>query len=389
MSHEIGHDMIDRGEIDPNEVKERIEDIYGAENVKFIADRYAEAYEGAGLTPEEIWVEIICDSYGDMNAFAPVEVLGKINSEFLAKLKGEVKESAKEARGPPNQKNNVMDGVGRASLDKNLGEQLEDWLKHGGKKGGAFNGLHFDLGTTPDVLIKHGAKKVPVIMSVDCVAKVTGMKNDFGHNIAIDEIAKLPSQLNDPILLFKGNYPDSFVALTEIVDKHGHDVVVAIHINKLEKRTKITKIASLYSKTDDYGNNKIVRYVQSQINQGNLIDASIIKAPNWFTIRGLQLPKMVQTILDANNSISQKSKMSTDFREKILEALETLPKTLNFLIFLVRMPRIPPLLERSRSCLTVRSWRICLRALPRPTGTRAYSIATRITSPRSRTTVRR
>lgn len=101
MRHEICHDMIDRGEIDPNEVKKRIEDIYGAENVKFIADRYAEAYEGSGLTPEEIWVEIVCDSYGDMNAFAPVEVLGSINSEFLAKLKGEVKESAKEARGPP------------------------------------------------------------------------------------------------------------------------------------------------------------------------------------------------------------------------------------------------------------------------------------------------
>ena len=201
------------------------------------------------------------------------------------------------------QKNNTTnDGDVQYEFNENLYKQLNDWLKGGGRKNGAYNGSYFELGTTPNVLIKHGAPAVNVIMYSDVITKITGGK----HSIALNEISKLPTQLNDPILLFKGSIPNSFVALTELVDKNGNDVIVAVHINKHLGRTVINKIASLYSKSDDYGNNKIVEYIKRQISAGNLIDASNIKAPNWFTSRGLQLPKEVQTILDANNKISQK-----------------------------------------------------------------------------------
>jgi hypothetical protein len=82
---------------------------------------------------------------------------------------------------------------------------------------------------------------------------------------------------------------------------------------------KITKIASLYSKTNEYGKNKIESFVNKQIESNNLIDASIKKAPTWFTTRGLQLPKVVQTIIDANNSISQKTDLSTQNSKIVLE----------------------------------------------------------------------
>ena len=191
------------------------------------------------------------------------------------------------------------------NLDESLGDQLQEWLENGGKKGEKYNGVYFDLGTTPDVLVKHGAKKVKMIMYDDVVAKVTGMKGDEAHVISLDEISKLPSQLNDPILLFKGSVDNSFVALTELTDKRGNDVIVAVHINRKDNRSTITKIASLYSKTNQYGKNKIIDYVNAQLNAGNLIDASNKKAPMWFTTRGLQLPKVVQTIIDANSRIAQ------------------------------------------------------------------------------------
>ena len=66
-----------------------------------IANAYAEAYEGSDMNAEEIWEEIICDSLGDMNIFASVELLGEMNSEFLTELKEEVKKDAKSERGPP------------------------------------------------------------------------------------------------------------------------------------------------------------------------------------------------------------------------------------------------------------------------------------------------
>ena len=61
--------------------------------------------------------------------------------------------------------------------------------------------------------------------------------------------------------------------MTELLDKRGHDVVVAVHINRTTKdRSKITKIASLYSKTNKYGENRIETYVNDQIQKNNLIE---------------------------------------------------------------------------------------------------------------------
>ncbi len=180
-------------------------------------------------------------------------------------------------------------------------KQLDDWKDGLGKKYGSYNGTYFNLGTTPSVLVKHGAKQVPVIMYEDCLVKITGGK----HSISLDEIKKLPEQLNDPILLFKGSVPDSFVALTEMETKAGHDVVVAIHINRYLNRTVVNKIASMYSKSTESGVNRIAQYISAQIESGNLVDASAKKAPTWFTSRGLQLPKLVQTIIDADTTVSQ------------------------------------------------------------------------------------
>ena len=182
-------------------------------------------------------------------------------------------------------------------------KQLDDWKDGLGKKYGSYNGTYFNLGTTPSVLVKHGAKQVPVIMYEDCLVKITGGK----HSISLDEIKKLPEQLNDPILLFKGSVPDSFVALTEMETKAGHDVVVAVHINRYLNRTVVNKIASMYSKSTESGVNRIAQYISAQIESGNLVDASAKKAPTLITSRGLQLPKLVQTIIDADTTVSQKN----------------------------------------------------------------------------------
>ena len=104
MRHEIGHDRIARGEVNVNDLRERIKNRFGEENVVMIANAYAEAYEGSDMSADEIWEEIICDSLGDMNIFAPVELLGEMNSEFLSNLKEEVKKDAKSERGPPTNK---------------------------------------------------------------------------------------------------------------------------------------------------------------------------------------------------------------------------------------------------------------------------------------------
>ena len=103
MRHEVGHYMIDKGDINPDTVRERIDRKFGPEKAQLLADMYVEAYKGSGLKPEEIWVEIICDSLGDMNEFA-----GKSSESaaalLLEKTKVAAQESiaeAKQTRGPP------------------------------------------------------------------------------------------------------------------------------------------------------------------------------------------------------------------------------------------------------------------------------------------------
>ena len=79
----------------------------------------------------------------------------------------------------------------------------------------------------------------------------------------------------------------------------------------------------------------IKNYVLSQIEKGNLINISTKKAPNWFTTKGLQLPEVVQTKLNAfddttvsqkeqsvNSSISENSENDTNSFTSMRESIE-------------------------------------------------------------------
>lgn len=176
----------------------------------------------------------------------------------------------------------------RYSVDERLKQQFDDWLN--GKM--PHNGT-FDLGQTPEILKRYGAQDLPLSMTQQVMAKISGMK----HSIALDELAKLPDQIANPIMLFKGSVPDSFTVITEITDKSGSDVLAAIHLNKKQGRLYVNNVASVYGKEN------MINYVQKNIDNQNLLFADTKKAPMWFTTRGLQLPKVVQTNIAATNNI--------------------------------------------------------------------------------------
>ena len=101
MRHEIGHDKIARGEINPDDVRQRIEEKLGRGKAEQAANLYIDAYAGSGMTAEEIWEEVICDSEGDMNIFA-----GTVEESAAGELLTETKAAAAEtetaeSRGPP------------------------------------------------------------------------------------------------------------------------------------------------------------------------------------------------------------------------------------------------------------------------------------------------
>ena len=99
IKHEIGHDMIAKGEVNIDAVRERLAD----KDKDKLAKLYADAYEGTGMTPDEIWEECICDSLGDMNIFAGEEAIGTFFNEMLPEIKAVASESKSptQTRGSP------------------------------------------------------------------------------------------------------------------------------------------------------------------------------------------------------------------------------------------------------------------------------------------------
>ena len=76
----------------------------------------------------------------------------------------------------------------------------------------------FDIGMTPEVLKQLGANDLPVVMSQDVMAKITGLK----HSISIKEIKKLPNSIADPVMVFSSStVPNAYVILTDygVIDK--------------------------------------------------------------------------------------------------------------------------------------------------------------------------
>lgn len=104
VRHEIGHDMIAKGEVNPDAVRKRLKEIVDDSGADSIAAVYAEAYKGTNLTPEEIWEECICDALGDMNIFTSNETVFEFMSTALKDVKEATLSTAKsptQTRGSP------------------------------------------------------------------------------------------------------------------------------------------------------------------------------------------------------------------------------------------------------------------------------------------------
>lgn len=100
--HEVGHDMIAKGEVDIDAVRERIASIYGKDSVRVAAELYATAYAGTGMTAEEVWEECICDALGGMNIFRDTPA-DEFVDYFHSVTKKETEAIRQAPRAPPSE----------------------------------------------------------------------------------------------------------------------------------------------------------------------------------------------------------------------------------------------------------------------------------------------
>jgi hypothetical protein len=105
VRHELTHNRIDNGEINVEAAKENlIERLGGKEVYDEVFKFYQKAYAGSNYKDDQILVEMICDSMGDMNIFGYGKESAELMSLVIPEVQKAVNETSKEAnqtRGSP------------------------------------------------------------------------------------------------------------------------------------------------------------------------------------------------------------------------------------------------------------------------------------------------
>ena len=149
--HELGHDMIDSGSVDVDAVKRQLAEKYTPQQMDDIAEMYTAAYKGSGMTADEAWVEMICDSLGEMNIFeGSLDTAAGQYAEVLKDIRTQVETARTEARGPPEQRGDrysietLEDGKRYVQADRQVmtgsdpkrwGRQMEVYINEQIRKG--------------------------------------------------------------------------------------------------------------------------------------------------------------------------------------------------------------------------------------------------------------
>ena len=97
-----------------------------------------------------------------------------------------------------------------------------------------------------------------------------------GHQLSVDDIYAIPSQLADPVMVFKSRTrKDSYVFFTERRDSSGNSILIPMAANKREGRIVINKITSMYGKDNEIG------FVKTNIDEENLIYVDKKRSLEW------------------------------------------------------------------------------------------------------------
>lgn len=130
----------------------------------------------------------------------------------------------------------------------------------------------FKLGNTPTVMRMIGIDDLPIELASSVLER-----KEAKHNLNIKDLKTLPTELEDPIAVFKSNQVgNGIVVLTEIPSSDGDPIIVAIHLNKKKGKGEINSIRSIHQRT---------KYnIQSMINRGELAYLNTQKKPKWLRL---------------------------------------------------------------------------------------------------------
>lgn len=196
---------------------------------------------------------------------------------------------------------------------------------------------YIELGQTPELLVKFGAPKLPLIMLqstlTKCIRESTGSRS--AHELPRDVIESLPQQINCPIFLIQDKPRNSIALISDTEDKNGNKILTAILLDTMQHANRVNEIKSIYGKT----NLKEYLHKHIELHQLNVIDNK--KAEMLSRVLGLQLPMALINSNFDKNIASATTKVNTNFQntlacEELLESINgeysKMAQTLNNLL---------------------------------------------------------
>lgn len=149
-------------------------------------------------------------------------------------------------------------------------------------------------------------------------------KQDVGHQLTIEQVKQLYSEIVNPVMVLKSNTTGGLVVVTSMQDGAGSPIISAIHLEKKDRRYVINDIASAY------GRSNYETWVSKQL--GNIVYLNE-KSPALVRSVPTQLRKMVHQNKTSNQSVlspedvvnfveqSNSSLYSRQFPQKMMDDL--------------------------------------------------------------------
>ncbi|MBU1003035.1 MAG: PLxRFG domain-containing protein [Proteobacteria bacterium] len=148
------------------------------------------------------------------------------------------------------------------------------------------------VGTTPDVLQKLGAKGLPMAMRQSDLRKIVQTK----HDIPAEIIKDLPLHMWQPLAVFDSSTTsNSFAVLTEL-EHNGEGLVAMVHLDVDDMgNLMMNKVASVHDRSGKDAGSPGWQWVVNQIREGRLRYYDKKRSSRWLKDRsGLQLPGVLQ-----------------------------------------------------------------------------------------------
>lgn len=168
--------------------------------------------------------------------------------------------------------------------------------------------------STPYVMQACGIEAHDIVIKNNTIRIITSddiKKFPHAHNMSIGELYQIPNAIRNPVMILKGNRPNSIIFVSDIYDSNNNRIIIPCTLNFDLKYYTAQRIMSIYGKEN------FKKYIKKEIEKKSLIAYNKKIANELTQSIGLYLPKE-ESLIDYNDSICYSPRNVNTEKEKRL-----------------------------------------------------------------------